>query len=155
MRPTTILHFHRHRLTFAFALAVALSFSALPLFSPSALSATTQPTPLEWSVRFADSRVSALAPGKRFNAESGASWDYANFLFLNSLLNLDKRLSQPRYLDFVRRTADSFINAGGTAIAKYKHEDHNMDFIAPGRAIETLYKATNAPPHQRRQYPLS
>ncbi len=122
----------------------SLSFVLYPLSFALCLAALAQ-TPLAWSVRFADSRVAALAPAKRFNAESGASWDYANFLFLNSLLNLDTRLGQPRYLDFVRRTADSFITAnadGSVTIAKYKLEDYNIDFIAPGRAIETLYKTT-------------
>lgn len=112
-----------------------LSSFLLPTFSFSQ-------SPLERSVRFADSRVTALAPAKRLNLESGASWDYANFLFLNSLLALDARLSQTRYLDYVRATAGSFLGADGKTIAKYKPDEHSVDNIAPGRLIETLYKIT-------------
>ncbi|MDR0901866.1 MAG: glycoside hydrolase family 88 protein, partial [Opitutaceae bacterium] len=100
-------------------------------------------TPLEWSVRLGDSEMARLAKSGRMSFPAGG-WDYANFLFLNSLLSLDARIGQKRYLDFVQKTADSFLDDDGRVIRKYKLAEHNIDNIAPGRALLALHKITQA-----------
>jgi unsaturated rhamnogalacturonyl hydrolase len=149
---------HPTRLAATLAAVLTLTACAPKAPSPTALPASTPAaaapaapahafagsTPLEWSVRLADSEQTRLSKSNRMSYPTG-SWDYANFLFLNSLLHLDARIGQKRYHPFVQRTADTFLDDEGRAIRKYKLTDHNIDYIAPGRALLTLHKITQAP----------
>ena len=93
-------------------------------------------SPLQWSARLANSEVARLGPKMAYPA---AKWDYANFLFLNSLLSLDTRLSEDRYLPWVKGTVDSFLSADGRTIQHYKLADYNIDHVAPAKAVFALY----------------
>ena len=93
-------------------------------------------SPLQWSARLANSEVARLGPKMAYPA---AKWDYANFLFLNSLLSLDTRLSEDRYLPWVKGTVESFLSADGRTIQHYKLADYNIDHVAPAKAVFALY----------------
>jgi unsaturated rhamnogalacturonyl hydrolase len=128
------------------------TLGALALFTASRAATSEAPpafkgaSPLEWSARLANSEVARLGPKMAYPA---AKWDYANFLFLNSLLNLDARLSQNRYLPWVQGTIDSFLSADGRTIQHYKLEDYNIDHVAPAKAVFTLYHRTGQTPRYR------
>ncbi len=95
-----------------------------------------------WSARLANSEVERL--GTRMSAAT-SKWDYANFLFLNSLLQLDERLRQDRYLPWVQATIDSFLSEDGRTIKYYRPDDHNIDHVAPAKTVFSLYHRTLNP----------
>jgi unsaturated rhamnogalacturonyl hydrolase len=122
-----------------------LILSALLLSLTSRLIAT-QPSstfgdasPLVWSARLGNSEVTRLGTKMAYPA---AKWDYANFLFLNSLLSLDTRLGQDRYLPWVKGTINSFLSADGRTIQHYKLAEYNIDHVAPAKAVFALYHRT-------------
>jgi unsaturated rhamnogalacturonyl hydrolase len=97
-------------------------------------------SPLQWSARLANSEVSRLGTRMAFPA---ANWDYANFLFLNSLLSLDARLQETRYLPWVKNTVDSFLSPDGRAIQRYNLKEYNIDHVAPAKTVFTLYQLSH------------
>ena len=99
-------------------------------------------SPLQWSARLANSEVQRL--GKIW-AFPTAKWNYANFLFLHSLLKFDDRLAEVRYSPWVKSTVDSFISEDGRSVQHFKEADYNIDNIAPGRAVFALFKRTEDP----------
>jgi unsaturated rhamnogalacturonyl hydrolase len=123
-------------------------FFAAALCAVASLTSQAQSTefggarPLLWSVRLADSEVNRL--GSKIAYPSG-KWDYANFLFVSSLLGIDARLGEPRYRPFAQQSLDSFLDQDGRAIHAFILEDYNIDNVAPGRALFQLHAATQEP----------
>jgi unsaturated rhamnogalacturonyl hydrolase len=98
-------------------------------------------TPLQWSVRMADSEVARSGTTLFYTDETGAKWDYTSGLLAQSLLELDRRLGEERYQPFVEKLIGSFIQPDG-AINRYDLDNYNIDHIAPGKAILRLYGLT-------------
>ena len=105
-------------------------------------------TPLQWSVRMADSEVERSGDKLFYKGETGAKWDYTSGLLAQTLLQLDARLSEERYQPFVEKLIGSFIQADGT-IRRYKLDDYNIDHVAPGKAILRLYSLTGDERYQK------
>ena len=124
----------------AFASIYALLTLAVPR-AETAPEAFGGATPLQWSVRIADSEVGRLGNRLFYNGETGAKWDYTSGLFAHSLLQLDARLWVERYQPFVEKLIGSFIEPDG-AIHRYKLDDYTIDHIAPGKAVLRLYSLT-------------
>src|ERR1700761_6238090 len=66
-------------------------------------------TPLEWSVRLADSEMARRGDSLAWSPQGRARWDYAAGLFTLSLLKLDEQQHDPQYLLFSEKDIGSFI----------------------------------------------
>jgi unsaturated rhamnogalacturonyl hydrolase len=98
-------------------------------------------TPLQWSVRMADSEMARRGDSLAWKEGGTAKWDYTTGLFTLSLLKLHERVDDPRYVAFVENAIGSFIATNGT-IHGYKLEDYSLDNINPGRTVLALYQLT-------------
>jgi unsaturated rhamnogalacturonyl hydrolase len=98
-------------------------------------------SPLQWSVRMADSEMERRADSLAWKERGAAKWDYTTGLFTLSLLKLNERVNDPRYVAFAENTIGSFIATNG-AIHGYKLEDYSLDNINPGKTVLALYLLT-------------
>jgi unsaturated rhamnogalacturonyl hydrolase len=98
-------------------------------------------TPLQWSVRMADSEMARRGDSLAWKEGGTAKWDYTTALFTLSLLKLHERAHDPRYVAFAENAIGSFIATNGT-IHGYKIEDYSLDNIDPGRTALALYQLT-------------
>ena len=99
-------------------------------------------TPLQWSVRMADSEMARRGDTLAWSETNKAKWDYTTGLFTLSLLKLYEYVPDPRYLTFAETTIGSFITSDGD-IRRFKLEDYNTDNINPGKTVLALYKLTD------------
>ncbi|MES2920343.1 MAG: glycoside hydrolase family 88 protein [Verrucomicrobiota bacterium] len=128
----------RHPLA-AFALA-ALFFTNL-CYSAEKPREFGGATPLQWSVRMADSETTRLGDKLAWRADRKSKWDYTAGLFTLSLLKLNEKVPTPAYVDFGKDAIGSFIDGDGN-IQGYKLEDYNIDNVAPGKTVIALYEIT-------------
>ena len=129
----------RFRLLFGGILVAAPSLYAAD--TPSPLNEFAGNTPLQWSVRMADSEMARRGDSLAWKEGGTAKWDYTTGLFTLSLLKLHERVNDPRYLAFGENAIGSFISTNGT-IRSYKFEDYSLDNIAPGKTVLALYQIT-------------
>ncbi|HXI84595.1 MAG TPA: glycoside hydrolase family 88 protein [Verrucomicrobiae bacterium] len=123
-------------------------FAVIFLIAPFLYAADAPPpqklvggTPLQWSVRMADSEMARRGDSLAWKEGGAAKWDYTTGLFTLSLLKLYERVDDPRYLTFAENTIGSFISTNG-AIHGYKFEDYSLDNINPGKTVIALYQIT-------------
>jgi unsaturated rhamnogalacturonyl hydrolase len=121
--------------------ASALFLAAFAAQAESSPEAFGGASPLQWSGRMADSQVSRSGNTLFYKGETGAKWDYTSGLFAHALLQLDGRLCEERYQPFVEKLIGSFIQPDGT-ISRYKLDEYNIDWVAPGKAVLRLYGLT-------------
>lgn len=99
-------------------------------------------SPLEISTRLAESelerRGESLSLGG-FDAVSArpSSWNYTTGLLMQAMDELGLATGERRFLDYARRTIDSYLSADGT-IAGYDPEDFNIDDINSGKMLQRL-----------------
>ncbi len=98
-------------------------------------------TPLQWSVRMADSEMARCGDSLAWKEGGKAKWDYTAGLFTLSLLKLNECVRNPRYVKFAEIAIGSFISQDGK-IQGYKVEDYNIDNINPGKTTLALYRLT-------------
>ena len=98
-------------------------------------------TPLEWSVRMADSEIERRGDSLAWKEGGKAKWDYTAGLFTLSLLRLNEQVPNPQYVAFAEKAIGSFIKPDGS-IHTYKVEDYNIDHINPGKTVLALYLLT-------------
>jgi unsaturated rhamnogalacturonyl hydrolase len=98
-------------------------------------------SPLEWSVRMADSEISRRGDSLAWKEGGRARWDYTAGLFTRSLLKLDERVHEPAYVKFAERAIGSFISTNG-GIQGYRADEYNLDNINPGKTVLALYLRT-------------
>jgi unsaturated rhamnogalacturonyl hydrolase len=98
-------------------------------------------TPLEWSVRMAQSEMERRGDSLSWKTGGRAKWDYTSGLFTLSLLKLDQVVPNPRYLEFTKLAIGSFVKPDG-GIQNYKIEDYNIDNINPGKTVLALWRLT-------------
>lgn len=100
------------------------------------------PTTWPWSKRIAESFVlrhpgsvtyDSLSPNQRWNYEQG--------LMLVALRQMWLFTKDKRYCDFIKGNIDQYVDESGL-IKTYKYDDFNLDNVAVGRALLTLYEAT-------------
>jgi unsaturated rhamnogalacturonyl hydrolase len=99
-------------------------------------------TPLQWSVRMADSEIARRGDSLAWREGGRAKWDYTAGLFTLSLLKLNERVNDPRYVKFATNAIGSFLTPDGK-IQGYKLEDYNIDNINPGKTVLALYRLTH------------
>ena len=105
-------------------------------------------TPLQWSVRMADSEMARRDDSLAWKEGGTAKWDYTTGLFTLSLLKLHERVDDPRYVAFAENAIGSFISTNGT-IHGYKTEDYSLDNINPGKTTLALYQLTKEERYKR------
>jgi len=98
-------------------------------------------SPLQWSVRMADSEMARRDNSLVWKKGGTAKWDYAVGLFTLSLLKLNDRVNDPRYIAFAESAIGSFITTNGE-IHTYKAAEHQLDHINPGKTLLMLYRLT-------------
>ena len=98
-------------------------------------------TPLQWSVRMADSEMARRGDKLAWKENGTTKWDYTTGLFTLSLLKLDERVHDPRYAQFAENAIGSFIAEDGS-IHGYQPKEYNLDNVNPGRTALALYKLT-------------
>jgi unsaturated rhamnogalacturonyl hydrolase len=125
---------------------INFAHTVLPLFLVSlcASCATNSPapqkfsgaTPLQWSVRLADSEMSHLT--------NAPKWDYTVGLFTLSLLKLNGQTPDPRFVKFSEDKVGSLISPDGT-IQGYKPEEYQLDALNPGKTALALWLTITNP----------
>src|ERR1035437_3271556 len=80
-------------------------------------------TPLEWSVRLADSEMARRGDSLTWKPDGKAKWDYTAGLFTLSLLKLNERTPYDSYLKFSKRAIGSSI-APEDRIQGYRPEEY-------------------------------
>jgi unsaturated rhamnogalacturonyl hydrolase len=98
-------------------------------------------TPLQWSVRMADSEMARRGDRLAWKEGGAARWDYTAGLFTLSLLKLNEQVPDPRYVKFAEQAIGSFLSPDGE-IQGYKADDYNLDNINPGKTVLALYVLT-------------
>ena len=128
--------------TFFFLAAIALLPPACATHT-SVAKKFSGATPLEWSVRLADSEMARRSNSLAWTAGGKAKWDYTAGLFTLSLLKLNEQIPSPRYVDFTKQAIGSFISADGK-IETYKPEEFQLDALNPGKTVLALGQLTQA-----------
>jgi len=126
------------------------SFFLIALLAGTAVRATDTPlprefagaSPLQWSVRMADSEIMRRGESLIYKEGGGAKWDYTVGLFTLSLVKLSERVDEPCYWKFAGSVIGSFITPEGQ-VRGYRLEDYNLDNINSGRTVLALYRLTN------------
>ena len=123
-------------------------FAVIFLIAPFLYAADAPPlqklvggTPMQWSVRMADSEMDRRGDSLAWKEGGTAKWDYTTGLFTLSLLKLHERVNDPRYVTFAENAIGSFITTNGM-IRGYKFEDYSLDNINPGKTVLALYEIT-------------
>lgn len=124
--------------------SMLLSFVAMFLLSCSCLLGADVPqfggsTPLQWATKMADSQMARKGEGMKYVEGGRKKWDYADNVFLMSLLGLGADIKDAKYQKFVDSIIGTFIEADGT-IKTYKLDDYTLDNINPGKTVLALYK---------------
>jgi unsaturated rhamnogalacturonyl hydrolase len=131
--------------------------SSLALLAAGAVSCVTQAapdrkfdgaTPLEWSVRLANSEIARRGDSLQWKEGGKAKWDYTVGLFTLSLLKLDEQAPDPRYVQFAQNTIGSFIDRNGM-IQGYKAAEYQLDAINPGKTVLALWLVTHEERYQK------
>lgn len=108
-------------------LATAAAQTAAPRFNGA--------TPLEWSVKMADSEMARSADRHFFGGPNPrARIDYTTSFLGTSLVKLADRTGNQAYADYGLKFGTSFVAADGS-IHTYKLEDYNIDYIPPGKVM--------------------
>jgi unsaturated rhamnogalacturonyl hydrolase len=98
-------------------------------------------TPLQWSIRMADSEMTRRGDSLVWKPQGRARWDYTVGLFTLSLLKLNKQAADARYVQFAKDVIGSFITPEGQ-IRDYTIDEYNIDQINPGKTVIALYRLT-------------
>jgi unsaturated rhamnogalacturonyl hydrolase len=70
------------------------------------------------------------------------AWAYEQGVQLKAVEQVWHATGNQKYFDFIKRGMDFWFDAAGN-LTRYNPEEYNLDHITPGRALLTLYRATN------------
>jgi unsaturated rhamnogalacturonyl hydrolase len=91
-------------------------------------------TPLEWSVRLADSEMA-----RQTNAPK---WDYTMGLFTLSLLQLNGQIPDARFVKFSEGKIGTLISSNGYGYVQgYKRSEYQLDALNPGKTALALFES--------------
>ncbi len=125
--------------------------------APAALLAAADPaparfngaTPVEWSVKLADSEIARRGDRHFFGANDRARIDYTTSFFGTALVKLADRTGNQAYADYGLKFGLSFVAPDGS-IRTYKLEDYNIDSIPPGKVMLLAWERGNHSPELRK-----
>lgn len=92
-------------------------------------------TPLEWSVRLANSEMAR-------HTKTQPKWDYTVGLFTLSLLKLNEVMPDDRYLPFAEHAVGSLVSTNGE-IQGYQRDEYQLDALNPGKTLLALWQITH------------
>jgi unsaturated rhamnogalacturonyl hydrolase len=98
-------------------------------------------TPLQWSVRMADSEMVRRGDSLAWKNGGTAKWDYTAGLFTLALLKLSESVPDARYVAFATNAIGSFISENGS-IHGYKVEEYQLDALNSGKTALLLWQLT-------------
>ena len=91
-----------------------------------------------WHVRIADGLMHIYPLlDQRWSYDYGVVW--------KGMAALYELTGDEKYLAYIRRGVDSFLNADGTEIRDYFREEYNLDYINNGKLLLYLWKKTGEP----------
>jgi unsaturated rhamnogalacturonyl hydrolase len=93
-------------------------------------------TPLEWSVRLANSQMA--------RETTAPKWDYTMGLFTLSLLKLNEEIPDARFVKFSEDKIGSLISSNGF-VQGYKRSEYQLDAMNPGKTALLLFESTTNP----------
>jgi unsaturated rhamnogalacturonyl hydrolase len=97
-------------------------------------------TPLEWSIKMADSEMARRGDRHFFGGSNPrARIDYTTSLWGISLIELSEVTGKKQYLEYGRKMGQSFVAEDGS-IETYKVEDYNIDNIPPGKVLLAMWE---------------
>jgi unsaturated rhamnogalacturonyl hydrolase len=100
------------------------------------------PTSWPWARRIAESFVLRHPGSVTYDSISpNQRWNYEQGLMLVALRRMWLHTNDQRYFDFIKGNIDQYVEESGS-IKSYKYEDFNIDNVAVGRALLTLYEKT-------------
>ena len=102
---------------------------------------SSQPTPLEYATKMADSDIQRNPEAWMLDFMSKPKWNYTNGLECSALEQLWLETQNDKYFYYVKGYADSLIDENGI-INNYKLKDYNIDKINPGKFLFLLYEKT-------------
>ncbi len=137
MRPSRL-----RRRTAAAIVAAALAALALP--APAAHQPPASPP--GWGVRFADT-VMATWPDPAAIDPAKNGWEYNTGIVLFGMSKVYESTRDPRYLDYIRRWVDGYVNEQGV-LGWDQSRTHNLDYIQPGVLVLFLYEQTGLPKYK-------
>ncbi len=105
-------------------------------------------TPLQWSVRMADSEMARRGDNLVWKQGGRAKWDYTAGLFTLSLLKLNEQVPTPAYVEFTKNAIGSFISADGK-IQGYNVDEYQLDALNPGKTALALWQITKEERYQK------
>jgi unsaturated rhamnogalacturonyl hydrolase len=98
-------------------------------------------TPGEWAVRMAESEIARRGDALRQGGSPRAGWDYGTALLGAAMVRLSEATWDPRWREWGEGNVASFVESDGSVPA-YPPEEYNLDRIAPGRVLLTLFERT-------------
>ena len=117
---------------------VVLALSAVA--GTRGLPASAQPAPADWGTRFAD-LILTRWPDPAALDPAGNGWEYNTGIVLFGLSKMYDSSHDPRYLAYIRRWVDSYVDERGT-LGWQQDRTHNLDYIQPANLILFLYERT-------------
>jgi unsaturated rhamnogalacturonyl hydrolase len=105
-------------------------------------------TPLQWSIRMANSEMARRGDSLAYKPGGKAKWDYTAGLFTLSLVKLYGETHDDRYLKFAEQAIGSFITTDGT-IETYLLDEYNIDSINAGKTVLALYQITKVEKYRK------
>src|ERR1017187_6139746 len=119
--------------------------SGATIAAPQKFSGTT---PLEWSVRLADSEMARRGDAPAWKPDGRAKWDYSVGLFTLSLLELNGQVDNPHYVTFTTNVIGSFITVNGE-IQTYQVNEYQLDALNSGKTALALWQLTRDGRYQK------
>jgi unsaturated rhamnogalacturonyl hydrolase len=127
------------------ALIVAPACRAIDAAKPAQFNGAS---PLQWSTRMADSEMARRGDKLAWKQGGSARWDYTAGLFTLSLLKLNERTPDTRYVEFTKSAIGSFIAADGK-IQGYRPDEYQLDALNPGKTVLALWQLTKEERYQK------
>jgi unsaturated rhamnogalacturonyl hydrolase len=123
---------------FGFVLFSVAGVSGAPAAAPRTFSGAT---PLEWSVRLADSEMALRGDAPAWKPGGRAKWDYSVGVFTLSLLKLDALTNNPLFVTYTTNAIGSFIRDSGE-IQTYAADEYQLDSLNSGKTVLALWQIT-------------
>ena len=131
-------------LAFSFLFIQCKTDSSSSELSAEEIKAMTVNIPADkpWSERMALSIMKRAPEAWKNDFQERPKWTYTIGLVMNSLNKVSKEKNNPVYFNYARGYADTMIMADGTIKGGYEIASFNIDNIAPGPYLFSVYKKT-------------
>lgn len=96
---------------------------------------------LTWAKRMADSEMARFPQGWMLDSSETLRWNYTLGLVCLAIQDVGIETKIPKYLNYVKAFADTFIDASGN-IRSYHPDEYNIDKVNSGKILFYLYNTT-------------